>query len=80
MLQVQNSKSAHTFRKVKYKIAYKTNNTIRKHLNHSNNLHKRNDYNNRELFAVIAINSILGKQVDHSLLGKQVIIHYWTNR
>jgi hypothetical protein len=36
---------AQAFRKLKHKLAYKTNNTIRKHLNLNNNLHKTNEYN-----------------------------------
>ena len=37
MLTYYNDKIAKIFRKLKYKIAYKTNNTIRKHLNLNNN-------------------------------------------
>ena len=60
-------KIAQTFRKLKPTIAYKTNDTIRKHLSLNNNLHKMNDYNKTEVYKLnIAIASMLDKYADDS--------------
>ena len=44
-LTMKKHKIAQIFSKLKYIMTYKTNNTIRKHLNLNNNSHKISEYN-----------------------------------